>query len=493
MRELAVRNRRLGVILGLYLLPIHAAFASWGSYTSDNLTVLTDEREDRVFKILENLEIFRSAALQILNLPAEIQDERLMIFVFTDRRDFDEISGETNRIGYYRNSIYGPRILIHSDGDVRRIQRTLFYEYVRYLMDQHSTLNLPTWYAQGLATTLATTTFTRRSLRIGAQLVNRLFSPGVNVHGALSYEPTDTFWYTSWLMTHYFLLDSSENAARREQLLDYLRRFDAGQDSVAAFADSFGISPGDMEGELRRYRQRRMITELIFPRVPYEGSLSSRILEPGEVLYLLGDLAVEFSALEAAHERFDSFDELEDGSPFDTRVMASRAIAYMHEQRVDEGDALMEQLLARDAGYAAVLADIVHYEFDRYIHDGDSSNGNTLDHLNRAIEYGERATEIDATNLEAIYYLARAYEETGSVERAADMLRIAYDTDRSIPALNMALTRMLIELGDTDSALHMISRQFSATQEAGRRQFFRGLQQAVEDGSLDIEEIQSAH
>jgi hypothetical protein len=46
-------------------------------------------------------------------------------------------------------------------------QRTLFHEYVHYLMDRHSVTNSPRWYAEGLAEVLEMTEVRRSSAVVG--------------------------------------------------------------------------------------------------------------------------------------------------------------------------------------------------------------------------------------------------------------------------------------------------------------------------------------
>lgn len=73
------------------------------------------------------------------------------------------------------------------------------------------------------------------------------------------------FYLTSWLMTHYLLLDAKNAPLRRESFLDYLRRYDAGEDPIEAFTASFEIAPEEMQRELEYYGRRRVLTAMSNP------------------------------------------------------------------------------------------------------------------------------------------------------------------------------------------------------------------------------------
>jgi tetratricopeptide (TPR) repeat protein len=297
------------------------------------------------------------------------------------------------------------------------------------------------------------------------------------------------FYVTSWLMTHYLLLDSENAPRRRASLLDYLRRFDAGEDPIEAFSESFGIAPVDMQREIEAYGRRRALTVVSLPREAYRGELTQRALTKGEDLYRLGDIAAELDAFEAAHGYFQSFEETAGDSPFLLNVRSRRAIVYIHEDRIDEADALIEQLLAMEIGDADVLADIAHYSFDRFVHESDSADELARTYLDQSIDYGERAVEKNPDDVEALYYLGLAHEAAGNLQLAADALFRSHDINPSAPRLNIALVRVMLKGQQPEVASYLVSRLYSASHSEEARARLLELQQAIATGDVDLTNI----
>jgi tetratricopeptide (TPR) repeat protein len=213
------------------------------------------------------------------------------------------------------------------------------------------------------------------------------------------------------------------------------------------------------------------------------------LLSEDEIAYRLGDIAVEQDRYEAAHDYFDSVEAMAEESKFSTNVMGRRAIAYIHEERVEEGDALMAQLRAMNLDDPDVLADISHYAYDKFIHQRENAGDSLMTHLNRSLVSGVRAVAGNANDLEALYYLGLAYEASGELQRAVETLMQGFNINPSIPRLNLSLARVLLKAEQTEPAVYLITRIYSASHSAEGRAQLRALQQQIEDGTLDIEKI----
>jgi tetratricopeptide (TPR) repeat protein len=484
-------------ILALFLLlaPAQAfSAATWAAYTTDNFTLYSDADEEEMSALVRNFEVFRLVTLAMLNLADQPENERLTIIVLDTARDFGRIRGGLEAAGFFYHSIYGPRMII-GPPDRAGSRDTLFHEYVHYLMNQRSALNYPLWYREGLASMLETTEIAESAIFVGqppAGYVRRLaLGFDASVHDLVDPDQGKVggFYPTSWLMTHYLLLGSFSDSARKRSLVDYLRRYDAGEDAVAAFTQSFGVSLGEMRRQITAYGRRGTVPGLEWPRIAYSGRVSRMALEQGQHLHLLGDIAVERELYAAAHYYFDRFEELDWDSPLRTSVMSRRAIAYAHDEKIDEGDAILDQLLALDVSEPAVLADIAHYEFDRYTYDRDNGGDSGLLHLDRSIEYGKRAVAGDPEDIEALYYLGLANELKGNLQVAADTLLEAYDLSPSIPRLNINLARVLVKGGQKDLAAYLVSRLYSATHSDEGRELYRTIRKEIEDGNVDLKKL----
>jgi tetratricopeptide (TPR) repeat protein len=146
---------------------------------------------------------------------------------------------------------------------------------------------------------------------------------------------------------------------------------------------------------------------------------------------------------------------------------------------------LVAKLLTHEISDANVLADVAHYEFDRYVYDRENDGDSGLTHLDRSIAYGERAVEKDPQDIEALYYLGLANELKGNLQAAADTLLKAYDISPSIPRLNINLARVLIKGGQRDLGAYLISRLYSASHSQEARAEFKAIRQQIEAGEVD--------
>ena len=461
--------------------------AEWYAVTSDNFTVYSDASPDDTKALVEKFEIFRVSALSVLGLRDEPDKQRLLIMVYDNARDFGRISPK-NAAGFYYDSIFGPRMLMRSIGGDDD-QSVLFHEYVHFLMNQRSTFNYPRWYAEGLATVLMTTQI-EDSILVGnpplyaGRAIALGFRPTVHgvVTGTVAAE--DGFYLTAWLLSHYVSLG---DRTRRQQTTDYLRRYDAGEDPVAAFEASYGISTTGMDAELAAYSRRGKLNALRAPRQAYSGSLSTRALEQDEAMLLLADIAVEVDELEAAHHYFKQANMSDAASPFRAKLVARRSIAYIHEPNAGEGDKLINPLLEEGSEDPQVLGDIAHYAFDKFVEiKTGRSTGDAAVDLERAIEYGVRAVEGDGANLEAQYYLGLSYEAAGRLQKAADALLAGYDVSPS-PRLNLALARVLIKGGQHELASVLLSRMMNVSHADEWRSGVHEVIADLEDGSLSKE------
>lgn len=482
---------RIAFGLAILLLFSRPGLATdWVEYASENFTVYSDAHEVEALEMLENFEIFRLTTLAVLGLPYTPESERLMIVMYGRSRDFNRIAPR-NAAGFFYHSIFGPRMIVGPVGGVGGVEGTLFHEYVHYLMHRRSPMNYPRWYSEGLATVLGLTEIDKTRIVVGKPPVyNSPYRPRTSVEDAIDLTPGtayDGFYETAWRMTHYFMIDTFDDPGRKHQMVDYLRRFDAGEDPIEAFDASFGMSPKEMDAVIRAYALQRTIKAITMPRFEYGGDISRRELGEAESLYLRGDLAIELDSYEAAYDYFDDLEKLkpDTGSPFRAKAASRRAIGLVHEKRIDEGDALIGQLLAMPDHDADVLTDLAHYAFDRFGAEEERADGPDTRHLDRSIEYGRHAVASDAGDLEAFYYLGLAYEKRGELQHAADTLLAAYDLNPSVPRLNRNLARVLIKGRQHEFGSYLVSRLYSASHSEAYRAGLLELLQDLEDGRVD--------
>lgn len=468
--------------------------ADWIEYKSENFTVYSDASSRDIDELLRDFEVFRLAALSVLNAQNLQESDQLVIVVFRNNRSFSQLA-PNHVAGFFYHSIFGPRMIVGPGRDAYR-QEILFHEYVHYLMNRHFSRNFPRWYSEGMASILESTRIYPSRIKIGELPEGfEYFLDGsfnTTVMELIDLEPDGMefeFYITSWLLTHYLMLDLDDDGTRKLQTLEYLNRYDAGENPIEAFEASFGVTPSQMQSLLRRYLRGRQIGGLEANGFEYAGDIVQREMDEGEHLYLLGDIAIERDLYDAAYEFFDDFAEVE-STVIDVRKVATRrAIGLIHQERIAEGDALLAPVLAADIHDPDMLADISHYAFDRYNHDLAESGAVNIAELERAIEYGKLAIEAAPTDLEALYYLGLSYELAGDLQSAVDTLLMSYDINPSVSRLNINLARVLIRGRQPQLATYLLNRLHNGTHDEDARIRLTEIMTALADDDYDAEDV----
>lgn len=479
------------------------AQAEWAAYTSTNFTLFSDAPESEVLGLLGDFEEYRRVALAVMALRDEPENQALKIVYPTRADDFRALGANDNVAGFFYHAEFGPRIAIRGARSRRGMRpddaaladrRTLYHEYVHYLMDQKSGRNYPPWYSEGLASVLMMVDPAESIIEVGLPLPNvnwRSVSTTVEDIVGTDYRGgIGDFYLMSWLLTHYLTIDSADKPERQRQFADYLRRYDAGENPVEAFAASFGQPISAMQRAMGDYRGQRRLKVLQVPRSTYDGEISRRAMQPGEELYLLGDLAVELYASKSALELFDGFDEQFRDSPLRFKVDSRRAVALVHEDDLASGDAVVGEILARDVNDADIMADLAHYYHDRFqiqAREDDVPVSEARASLAESIRYGELAVAHNPGDLEALFYLGRAYGFSGDHEAAARTLLRAFQQAPGVPDINSDLARALYHLGNVKDAALLIARNLSASHSEAARQRYSELLAQINEGNPNPE------
>lgn len=153
------------------------------------------------------------------------------------------------------------------------------------------------------------------------------------------------------------------------------------------------------------------------------------------------------------------------------------------------GDALIEPLLEMDISDADVLTDIAHFSYDRFVHELNEAGGAADTHLNRSLDYGAKAVEMNPGDVEALYYLGLAYEAAGQLQLAADTLLRSYDVNPTAPRLNLALIRVMVKGHQPEVASYLVTRLYSASHSEETRAELLELRQKIEEGNVDLAEL----
>ncbi|MFK7887456.1 MAG: hypothetical protein AB8G16_11395 [Gammaproteobacteria bacterium] len=239
----------------------------WYKYESQYFVAYSNASKRKTQGILDNLEMFRQAALQVaaMDLPDGAPKSRIMIF--RNDGEFQDAVGSPKASGFViRNSEEFLMTLPARRSNVRS-QRVLRYEFSHVLLS-YQMRNHPKWYRVGFAELLSTIRFRNKNREFvlgeapeGTELVdgygfswNTLIDEGFTLDGQ-RIGKTHSAYLQSWLLVHYALL--GDNFSNAEKLSTYLNLVARGQESLGAFQTAFGMDGEDLwRAELRPYSQR---------------------------------------------------------------------------------------------------------------------------------------------------------------------------------------------------------------------------------------------
>lgn len=125
--------------------------------TSDNFTLSGEIDGAAGIDIISELERFRSALLEVHDLPANQPERRLDIYVVTDPEIFEILGVSKDFVAVYAPTPAGPRALINgslpemSTSPGSALRRSLRHEYAHHFTYTHLPIAQPRWLSEGLA------------------------------------------------------------------------------------------------------------------------------------------------------------------------------------------------------------------------------------------------------------------------------------------------------------------------------------------------------
>ena len=119
-------------------------------------------------------------------------------------------------------------------------------------------------------------------------------------------------------------------------------------------------------------------------------------------------------------------------------------------------------------GDAYVLTNAAHLYWDKAREAADEPSRSS--EWQRAVEYGEKALQIDGGTLEGGYFLALAYKAQGKIDKAVVLLSDLYRKYPTDVRLNMELGRMLASTKEPSRAVPYLQRVIAWDHGYARRQ-----------------------
>lgn len=289
---------RLLLFVSLILLAVSVVDARekpWLKIENTHFVVLTDSKEKRALEILEELERFRVAAQQFIDVSIPEGAPPIRVVIFRSQSRFHKLVGSNFTEGKALRTADGPMIVMHSRRPYWRgsasSSHIARHEFV-HMLEAHHPATYPCWYKEGFAELLATAEIADGYMLVGSYQKGR----AVGLYSRKIKDEIFERCYRGeygkyWLFTHYLTFNDN----RYEALLEYLNLFDAGMPSIEAFQLAFGTTPSAMwKDEVRQYRKipvYRIPIDLSEVDLPFQVSKA----DPSEIEEQLRFLEERFS------------------------------------------------------------------------------------------------------------------------------------------------------------------------------------------------------
>ena len=239
----------------------------WHKYENTYFEVYSDASEKDVRQLLEELENFRAAVIQLHGTGVPDGTAKTRVIVFGSKTRYRETI-HRDSIDAYTVGIRGvPHIVMSAEGMSDWSRTTIRHEYNHVLQGYSGDL-LPLWYFEGFAEFMSGMTFRNNNNEfiVGSSSGRKksqgplvdwdvLISDGFRFDEIPSDSQASNAYFQSGLLVRYLWM--GDNLAHREGLRKYLTLFSQGKTSTEAFWEAFGESASEMGPRIyRKYRRR---------------------------------------------------------------------------------------------------------------------------------------------------------------------------------------------------------------------------------------------
>lgn len=249
--------------LAVTALVSSSAFAQgrWSRIETPGFVIYASGSQDRARDVAADLEAFDALLRRFTGAPAARSPTKLDVFLF-GRDEFQEtFPGANDNIrGFYSAGVEQiAAYAIFRDGWGLGAQEVLFHEYAHHFMYQYFNNAYPAWYVEGFAEFISTATIGSERIVLGRSsearahtLFNGSWLPMEELITATTWQLDEderaAYYAQAWLFTHYIVMQR-----KNAQFEAYVRALRRGQEPAAAFSAGFGVTPSDMQRELRAY------------------------------------------------------------------------------------------------------------------------------------------------------------------------------------------------------------------------------------------------
>ena len=259
-----IRTLALNLFL-LFVVSTAAVADDWLTVKTENFELTSDVGEARAREVIEHLEKVRAALISVTGVRPDQKKPSFRVFGFKSQGDYLKYSGLKRTAGYFTFTWEGPVSMASLQKPRERYQlsglQIVVHEYVHFFLRSYSSARYPIWYDEGFADFISTIEFEDTVAILGDAHPSRIFTLAtsgnwLDLDKILQRRSTSDgnkiahIYAFGWLLTHYLW----EDAERSVKLNTYLNAHSRNPgDPIGVFESSFGMSPKEMDREVRAY------------------------------------------------------------------------------------------------------------------------------------------------------------------------------------------------------------------------------------------------
>ncbi len=362
---------RIVPALFLFILFISSGAAAqdkWVSVRSQNFHMIGNATEKDIKAAAAQLEQFRHVFVSLFpgfkfNSPVETT-----VVVFRNERSYKPYKSIEWAAGYFQPGDDQNYIVLTTEGDRAQTYRTIFHEYVHYLVDNtFGKSRIPPWFNEGLAeyyeqfqidkdtrVILGNLNDNHRALLQRSKLIPfetffKIDSYSLRQQGG---HGASLFYAQAWAFMHY-LLAKPDGGDKSRQLMTFLSSAMQGKSDEEHFQKAFGMSYKEAEDGLRKYigQSRYTATLVTFgEKLDFNSGTTVEPLSPGDTAAYLGDLLYRINRLPEAETQLAAALKID---PTSSRANASLGMVMLRQRKFDEARRYLEVAVkAKEPSYA---------------------------------------------------------------------------------------------------------------------------------------------
>jgi hypothetical protein len=261
----------VALLLGSWLSCAPPALADddWHRYQNAHFDAVSNASERRTRKLLGELENFRAAVIQVMNIPIPDDAKRTTIVIFDSRREFEALTGDAPAGAFLQKFDDNAVIALPASGFRTGSTSLIRHEYA-HLVLSYNEFDYPWWFEEGFAELLATVDFIKRDtqFKLGRLPRRADYFNGVMlgwddllmIEGSLETDINASLLSNAvlqaWALVHHILLD--HDLMHVPQVAKYFYLVANGESDAGAFTSAFEMSPTEMGQPLMTSRDKRI-------------------------------------------------------------------------------------------------------------------------------------------------------------------------------------------------------------------------------------------